>query len=359
MNRSYRLGLLTGDGIGPEIVPVAAACVDAALRAVGGQTISWSEQPIGRSAIESHDTAVPAPTLEALEELDGWILGPHDSASYPPPHNTLLNPSGLIRKHFGLFANIRPAKASPGTNAISPGIDLVIVRENSEGFYADRNTFHGSGEFMPVPGVAIVHGIITERATERIAIAAFELARRRRRHVTIVHKANVLPTAMGLFLETCRRVGALYPDVATDDVHIDAMAARLVRHAAEFDVIVTENMLGDILSDLTGELAGSLGIAASLNYSHDHAMAQASHGSAPDIAGRGSANPIAMILSAAMLLEWLAGTHSDRHLNRAAKLIGDSVESTVAAGITTVDLGGHATTSQFSRAVLAAIGESC
>lgn len=358
MHRSYRLALLKGDGIGPEIVPAAAACVDAALRAVGNRTVTWSERPVGRSAIDSHGIAVPSGTLDALEQQDGWLLGPHDSASYPAPHNTVLNPSGLIRKHFGLFANIRPAKAFPRTPAISPDIDLTIVRENSEGFYADRNTFQGSGEFMPVQGVAVVHGIITEKASERIATAAFELARRRRRHVTIVHKANVLPTAMGLFLNTCRRIAASYPDVVTDDMHIDAMTAHLLRRAPDFDVIVTENMLGDILSDLTGELAGSLGIAPSLNYSDHHAMAQAAHGSAPDIAGQDSANPIAMILSAAMLLEWLAEVHGDRDLARAAQLINDKVESVVVAGIATTDLGGDATTSRFVQAVLTSIDES-
>ena len=174
----------------------------------------------------------------------------------------------------------------------------MIVRENTEGFYADRNTFAGTGEFMPSADVAVCLGIFTRPAVERIARAAFELARRRRNKVTIVHKANVLQLSSGLFKRVCLEVAEGYPDVAVDDFHIDAMTVHLLRRASAFDVVVAENMFGDILSDMAGELAGSLGIAPSINASDDRCMAQASHGSAPDIAGRGLANPIAMILSA-------------------------------------------------------------
>ena len=228
--------------------------------------------------------------------------------AYPEPQRSQLNPSGALRKHFDLYANVRPARAFG--RAVVPDADLVIVRENTEGFYADRNTFAGTGEFMPTPDVAVTMGIITRAAVERIAVTAFELAQRRRKHLTIVHKANVLRLTMGLFRDVCREVGERYPDVVVDDFHIDAMTVHLVRRGGDFDVLVAENMFGDILSDLTGELAGSLGIAPSLNSSDTRAMAQAAHGSAPDIAGRDLANPIAMILSSAMLLDWLASRGS-------------------------------------------------
>ena len=354
----YRIGLLAGDGIGPEIVPAARAAVDAAARAVGLEPVQWVELPLGRSAIDAYGAAVPPQTLAGLDGLEAWMLGPHDSVSYPQPHRSQLNPSGTIRKHAGLFANIRPAKSFPGSPALVPGTDLVIVRENTEGFYADRNTYAGTGEFMPTPDVAIAHGIITRAATEKIAHAAFELAMQRRRHVTIVHKANVLSLTTGLFRDVCREVGAQYPDVTIDDFHIDAMTVHLVRRADRFDVIVTENMFGDILSDLSGELAGSLGIAPSVNSSLTQAMAQAAHGSAPDIAGRDIANPIAMILSAAMLLEWLGGRHDDDRLAQAAQLIRTAVDTTVAAGTATGDLGGSASTSGFAAAVAVAIEAS-
>lgn len=354
---SYRLGVLHGDGIGPEIVPVAVAVMDAATRAAGIAPLTWTTLPFGRAAIDSHGSAVPQETLEALGREDAWILGPHDSVSYPEPHRSQLNPSGTLRKHFDLYANIRPAKAFDHGTAIVPGTDLVIVRENTEGFYADRNTFSGTGEFMPTPDVAIAHGIVTRAATRRIAVEAFELAARRRMHLTIVHKANVLRLTTGLFRDVCLEVANEYPEVRVDDFHIDAMTVHLLRRASEFDVIVTENMFGDILSDLTGEIAGSLGIAPSINNSYSRAMAQAAHGSAPDIAGQDAANPIAIILSGAMLLDWLGKRHADERMHAAASRITAAVAAVVNEGFTTPDLGGSATTSGLGAAVVMAVKE--
>jgi 3-isopropylmalate dehydrogenase len=357
-DRTYRLGVLHGDGIGPEIVPSSVAMVDAAVAAAGVAPIEWTELPLGASAIEDHGSHTPESTLEALDGLDGWLLGPHDSAAYPEPYKSQLNPSGTIRKHFGLYANIRPAKAFEGGNAIVEGTDLVIARENTEGFYADRNTFAGTGEMMPTADVAIMHGIITRAATERIAHSAFRLAAQRRKKVTIVHKANVLKMTTGLFRDVCREVAEQYPDIEVDDFHIDAMTVHLVRRADEFDVIVTENMFGDILSDLAGEVAGSLGIAPSVNSSDTHAMAQAAHGSAPDIAGQDLANPIAMNLSSAMLLEWLASRHDDARLTVAARKIEAGVAATVRSGVSTRDLGGSASCSEFTKVVVESINSA-
>ena len=354
-DKTYRLAVLNGDGIGPEIVPASVKIIDAAVAAVGAPAIDWSELPLGREAIDEFGTAVPPQTLEALNEVDGWLLGPHDSAAYPEPHKSALNPSGTIRKHFGLFANIRPAKAFPGGNAIVENTDLVIVRENTEGFYADRNTFAGTGEMMPTADVAIMHGIITRAATTRIAHEAFKLAMKRDKRVTIVHKANVLKMTTGLFRDVCRDVAKEYPEVTVNDFHIDAVTVHLVRRADKFDVIVTENMFGDILSDLAGEVAGSLGIAPSINSSDTHAMAQASHGSAPDIAGRNIANPIGMILSSAMLLRWLGAKFDDEAILAAADLVEVKVAATVEAGTVTPDMGGSVGTREFADAVVAAI----
>ncbi|MGV0743062.1 isocitrate/isopropylmalate dehydrogenase family protein [Mycolicibacterium sp. XJ870] len=354
-SRTYALGVLPGDGIGPEIVPAAVLVADAAVAEIGIPAIQWRELPLGFKAIEGLNEATPASTLAALAETDGWLLGPHDSAAYPEPFRSQLNPSGTIRKHFDLYANVRPAKAFHGGNAVVANTDLVIMRENTEGFYADRNTYRGTGEFMPTPDVAIAMGIITRSACERIAREAFELASRRRKRVTIVHKANVLKMTTGLFRDVCREVAQNYPEIEVDDYHIDAMTVHLVRRANEFDVLVTENMFGDILSDLAGELAGSLGIAPSLNASQDRAMAQAAHGSAPDIAGQDRANPIAMMLSTAMLFDWLGARHDDSALTQAAALIERSVEATVAQGICTGDMGGNVGCREFSEAVAAAV----
>jgi 3-isopropylmalate dehydrogenase len=352
MTRTYRLGVMPGDGIGPEIVPASVRVVDAALAAAGGGPIDWQELPLGAAAIEFHGSALPDATIEALGGLDGWLLGPHDSAAYPEPFRSRLNPSGAIRKHFDLYANIRPARGFEGVPAIAPDTDLVIVRENTEGFYADRNMFTGSGEFMPTPDVAVAMGVFTRPAIERIARTAFELARRRRGKLAIVHKANVLRLSSGLFKKVCLEVAQGYPDVEVEDFHIDAMTVHLLRRAAAFDVLVAENMFGDILSDLVGELAGSLGIAPSVNASDDRCMAQAAHGSAPDIAGTGLANPIAMILSAGMLLDWLGTRHGDDRALDAAVRVEEGVRAAVRGGVSTVDLGGTASTDQFTDAVI-------
>jgi len=350
---SLRLGVLEGDGIGPEIVPAAIAVADAALRKAS-TSVEWVPLPVGLAAIRDHGSALPPATVSALEGLDGWVMGPHDSAAYPAEHRAVLNPSGFLRKHFDLYANIRPARTFRNVPARVPHADLVIVRENTEGFYADRNTFEGTGEFMPTADVAITMGVFSRPRIERIAREAFTLARMRRRHVTIVHKANVL-RATAFFRDICREVAAGIPDVTVDDAHVDAMAAHLVRRPGDFDVIVTENMFGDILSDLAGELTGSLGLAASINASNRVAMAQAAHGSAPDIAGRGIANPSAMMLSVAWLLDWAAERHGDARLRDAGARMAMAVERTLGLEIFTADLGGHVTTAAFTRAVIAQI----
>ncbi|GEE03248.1 3-isopropylmalate dehydrogenase [Gordonia spumicola] len=350
---SVRLAVLPGDGIGPEVVPAA---VEVARRALDshGVTLETVDVPFGASAIESHGAPVPESTLDALADIDLWLVGPHDSASYPPAFRHPA-PGAVMRKQFDLFANLRPARAIPGVHATAADIDLLIVRENSEGLYADRNMAVGSGEFMPTPDVALSVGLITRAATERIAVEAFEAARRRRGHVTVVHKANVLRLTTGLFRDVCLQVATRYPDVTVDTEHVDAMAALLVRRPADFDVVVTENLFGDILSDLAAELSGSLGLAASLNSSADRAMAQAVHGAAPDIAGRDVANPVATIGSVSMLLRWEGERSGSESLTAAADSIDGAVAHVLADGVATADLGGSASTSAFTAAVLAAM----
>ncbi|WP_330253910.1 isocitrate/isopropylmalate family dehydrogenase [Nocardia sp. NBC_00565] len=350
-----RLGLIDGDGIGPEVVRATRAVVDEAMSAAGATPVYWVPLLMGHRAIEEFGDPLPEQTCTALDELDAWILGPHDNAAYPPEHRAAVAPGGAIRKRFGLYANIRPARAFAGIKATAPDIDLVIVRENSEGFYADRNMFAGSGEFRPTPDVAMAVGVVTRQACERIAHEAFRLAAARRKRVTIVHKANVLPMTMGLFRDVCRDIAHAYPGIEVDDEHVDATAAHLVRAARDYDVLVTENLFGDILSDLAAELSGSLGIAASLNCSATKAMAQAVHGAAPTLAGHNRANPAALQLSAAMLLHWLGIRDNNRALLSAGERIERAVATTFAAGIATADLGGLASTSEFTEQVAARV----
>lgn len=351
--RRLSVGVLDGDGIGPEIVPVAVDVASAAAASEGIE-FDWVRAPLGSQAIAECGTPMPESTLAALDSLDVWILGPHDSASYPEQFRTALTPGAVIRKRFGLYANIRPCRAYRGVAATAPDIDVVIARENSEGLYADRNMEVGSGEFMPTPDIALAVGVITRDASRRIAREAFRLAQQRTRHVTIVHKANVLRLSTGLFRDACREVAAEYPDVVVDEQHVDAMAALLVRRPADFDVLVTENLFGDILSDLAAELAGSLGTAGSINCSDTKAMAQASHGAAPDIAGRGIADPVGILASTAMMLRWWGEHRDDDALTRCASRIDNAVEATLAAGIRTADLGGTASTREFGDAVATA-----
>ncbi|OBB91974.1 isocitrate/isopropylmalate dehydrogenase family protein [Mycolicibacterium peregrinum] len=350
------LGVLLGDGIGPEIVDAATRVAEQAL-ATASVDVHWRELAFGIEAIGEFGTPLPEPTLAELDGLPGWILGPHDNAGYPDQFRGTLSPGGAIRKRYNLFANIRPARTlSTAVHAVCPDLDVVIVRENTEGFYADRNMYDGAGEFMPTPDVALAVAVFTRTACERIAHQAFQLAVARRKSVTIAHKTNVLAKTTGLFRDVCLTVAESYPDVEVRGEHIDALAARLVSHPRDFDVIVAENMFGDILSDLAGQLSGSLGMGPSINASHTHAMAQAAHGSAPDIAGRDIANPVAMILSTAMLLRWLAGRDGGTPaLGGAADRIEQAIRRVLDAGVGTPDIGGSASTSSFTEHVLAAL----
>ncbi|MGZ5652334.1 MAG: isocitrate/isopropylmalate family dehydrogenase, partial [Usitatibacter sp.] len=231
-------------------------------------------------------------------------------------------------------------------------MDLVIVRENTEGFYADRNMHQGLGEFMPTPDVALAVRKVTAKASERIARSAFRLSMKRRRKVTAVHKQNVMRISDRLFLDEVRKVAGEFPDIAYDEQLVDSMAAMLVRDAARYDVIVTTNMFGDILSDEAAELSGSLGLAGSINASEAHCMAQAQHGSAPDLAGKDRANPTALLLSAGMLLEWISLRHRNESFARAHGAIESAVDALLKdPARRTADLGGPLGTRAFSHAV--------
>ena len=273
---------------------------------------------------------------------------------YPPREQGGVNPSGAMRIGLDLYANIRPAASRAGLPHFGrTPMDLVIVRENTEGFYADRNMHQGAGEFMPTPDLALsvrkisAHGIAAHRQSPRSSSRARAGARSRR-----CTRSNVLKVTEGLFLREVRKVAADYPDVACDEQLIDSMAALLVRDAARFDVVLTTNMYGDILSDEATELSGSLGLAASINAGDAHCMAQAQHGSAPDIAGQDRANPVSLVLSAAMLLGWLAQKHRLPDFARAQRFIETAVDDLIKDPATrTADLGGPLGTKAFTAAL--------
>ncbi|MGB3386913.1 MAG: isocitrate/isopropylmalate family dehydrogenase, partial [Pseudaminobacter sp.] len=246
MNTHLVIGILNGDDIGHEIVP-AAVDVTRAAAARTGLEIDWRPLPIGRTALDTHGSTFPAGTMEALSKMDGFILGPIGHQAYPKVAGA-INPHPIMRKQFGLFANIRPTRSYPGLGALHEGVDLVIVRENNEGFQPDRNVVAGSGEFRPTEDVTISVRVITRAGSARVARAAFEIAQHRRKRLTVVHKNTVFKLGCGMFVEECHRVAREFPDVTVDEVIVDTMAMRLLRDPESFDVVVTTNMFGDILT---------------------------------------------------------------------------------------------------------------
>lgn len=346
-----RIVILPGDDIGPEITAATRKVLDV-LDAKLDLGLLLDERAMGLATLDSHASTLPRSVLDDARAADGVILAPVSTYDYPPADEGGINPSAHIRIALDLYANIRPSRTRAGVHNVADDMDIVVVRENTEGFYADRNMLGGSGEFQPSEDLALAVRKVSAAASQRIARTAFELAMRRDKHVTMVHKANVLKVTDGLFVREVVKVAEEFPAVRLDEMLIDAMAARLIREPEAFDVIVTTNMYGDILSDEAAALCGGLGLASALNAGDEHAVAQAVHGSAPDIAGRGIANPAALMLSAAMLLDWLGTRHDKPILNVAADLLEGAVNAALAdARNHTPDLGGDATTESFASAV--------
>ena len=345
-----KLVVLPGDGIGPEISAVTVSILKQL-----DLGLTFETHDVGLASLKREGSTFPSRVLEACRAADGIVLGPVSHLDYPPRAQGGANPSGDLRIALDLYANIRPARSRKGLPhwGRTP-MDLVIARENTEGFYADRNMHLGVGEFMPTPDLALSVRKITAQGSRRIARTAFELARTRSRKVTAVHKVNVLKVTEGLFLRETRQVAEEFRDVAYDEQLIDSMAALLVRDAARFDVVVTTNMYGDILSDEAAELSGSLGLAASINAGERHCMAQAQHGSAPDIAGQDRANPASLVLSAAMLLGWLGVKRRNERFLQASKAVEAAVDALIEDPQTrTRDLGGTLGTRAFGEKIAA------
>ena len=347
-----KIVVLPGDGIGPETMTATVAVLQAASEKFNLQ-LELQHDIAGHDSLKQHGATVTQALLEKVKKADGLMLGPMATYDFKDEAKGEINPSMFFRKHLDLFANIRPARTYAGVKTITSNFDLIVVRENTEGFYADRNMAAGNGEVLVTPDVGIALRRITRECCERIARSAFELAMQRHKHVTLVHKHNVLKITDGIFLDACHRVAKDFPDVQVDDFIVDAMMAHVVRAPARFDVIVTTNMFGDILSDLTAELSGSLGMGGSLNAGVHHAMGQAAHGSAPDIAGQDIANPFSLILSAAMLLRWHAQRSGQGAFAHAATSIENAIAHCVAHGQSTRDVGGQLGTRATGDAVIA------
>ena len=347
--------VLPGDGIGPEITEATMGVLgEVNSRLALG--LQFETRDIGLVALRDTGSTLPDAVVDRVSDVDGVILGPVSHYEYPPRNEGGLNPSGELRTRFKLYANIRPCRSREDLTVLRRPMDLIIVRENTEGFYSDRNMFAGQAEFMPDENSAFSIRKITATASAAVARVAFELAQERRRKVTAVHKANVVKLSDGLFLREVRKVAADYPDVELEELIVDATAAALIRRPDSFDVLVTTNMFGDILSDEASELSGSLGLGGSISVGGSVCVAQAQHGSAPDIAGRNIANPTSLILSASMLLQWLGRRHEDARLQQAAHAIERAVEEVLGVPESrTRDVGGTQNTDQYCASVLAAL----
>jgi isocitrate dehydrogenase (NAD+) len=329
--------LIEGDGIGPEIAAATVAAVEAA-----GGTIAWERADAGAGAVKKHGDPLPQATIDSIKKHQLALKGP------------LATPSGAgyrsvnvtLRQLFDLYANVRPVQTIPGVPSRYTGVDLVIVRENTEDLYAGVEHY-----VDPRRTAAESIAIITKFGSERVIVYAFEYARRHgRKKVTLVHKANILKMSNGLFLDTGREVAKRYPDLQFDDMIVDATAMKLVTAPERFDVIVTMNLFGDILSDLTAGLVGGLGVAPAANIGDGGcALFEAVHGTAPDIAGKGIANPTGLMLSAAMLLDHVEQRDAAGRLRTGVRAALASPETR------TGDLGGKATTARFTDAVIRAM----
>ena len=345
--------VLPGDGIGPEISRATCDVLSrlSDLRCLG---LSLNFLEVGLVTLKKFGTTLPEKVSACVRSTEAFIIGPLSTSDYPPLNEGGVNPSAYFRTKLELYANMRPARTRSGLPSMVSDMDLLIMRENTEGFYACRSMYRGSGEFMPDADTAFAIRKISRQASRRIALAAFEQARIRRKRVCVIHKRNVLKVSDGLFLETVREVASSFPEVNLEELLVDAAVSLLIRDASHFDVILTTNMFGDILSNEAAELSGGLGLGPSLNFGDDQAMAQASHGSAPDIAGQNKANPTALILSATMLLDWLGSRHQRLDLVEAARDLQRAVDRALEKEETrTSDLQGPLGTQGFASVVAA------
>lgn len=329
-----KVTLLPGDGIGPEVTAATVRVLEAA-----GADFEWESHVAGAEAVERSGEPLPDEVLESIRRNKVCLKGPVTT----PVGKGFRSVNVQLRRELELYANLRPAKTIPGLEGRYRGVDLVVVRENTEGLYSGI-------EHQVVPGVVESLKIITEKASTRIAEFAFQYARDNgRRRVTAVHKANIMKLSDGLFLECFRQVATKYPEVEADDRIIDALCMQLVMQPETYDVLLLENLYGDIVSDLCSGLVGGLGVSPGANLGDDAAVFEAVHGSAPDIAGRGLANPMALMRSGVLMLRHLGMKDEEVRLAKALRKV------VVEERIHTRDLGGTASTQQFTEAVVRAI----
>jgi 3-isopropylmalate dehydrogenase len=356
-SNALHIAVLPGDGIGPEVM-AAALEILRKVEAKSSLAFRFTEAPAGANNYLATGKSISEATLKLCAEADAILLGACGLPSVRYPDNTEIAPQIELRFHFDLYAGVRPARLIPGvpspiTGADQRGIDLVLIRESTEGLFASM------GKGVVTDKDARETLVITRRTSERLFEFSFKLAERRKARgrrgaLTCVDKANVFK-AFAFFREMFDEAARRHPDVKADHLYVDACAAMLVRRPWDFDVMVTENMFGDILSDLTAGLVGGMGMAPSADIGDNHAVFQPCHGTAPDIMGQGKANPTAMILSAAMMLDWLGDKLGIESATEASERIERAVDKAYADGIKPIEFGGSNGTADIAKAVLAGL----
>ncbi len=334
MSKTYRIAVLTGDGIGPEVTEAALDTLEASKR-TSDFDLDLLYGEAGYHCISKYGTNLPDGTVDLLKRADACLKGPMTT---PEELGAPVSVAVKIRKLFNLYANVRPCRTFPNVEALKPNIDLVIVRENTEGLYSGV-------EYEVSPGVGVAMRIITKEACLRVADYAFKLAMKRRKHLTYVHKGNILRITDGIFKDAVAETAKKYPDVVVTDIHVDAATMHLVKKPESFDVLLTTNLFGDILSDEAAQVTGSLGLAAGANIGNRYGMFEPVHGSAPKYAGLNRVNPTAAVMSVQMMLDYLGE-------KEAATKIETAILEVLREGKTrTADLGGSSSTREMGAAI--------
>jgi isopropylmalate/isohomocitrate dehydrogenase-like protein len=334
VSKTCNIAVLKGDGIGPEVTGAAVNVLEA-VQDTSNLKLRFLYGEAGYHCIAEHGTNLPEETIALLKRADACLKGPMTTPETP---GAPVSAAVKIRKMFSLYANVRPCRSFPNVEALKPNIDLVVVRENTEGMYSGV-------EYEVAPGVGVALRIITKEASLRVVEFAFKLATKRKKHLTYVHKGNILRITDGIFKDAVKMVAPKYPDVAIDDVHIDAMAMHLIKKPETYDVIVTTNLFGDVISDEAAQVTGSLGLAAGANIGDAYGMFEPVHGSAPKYTGMNRVNPAATIMAAQMMMDYLGE-------KKAAEKIEKAVMKVLSEGeVRTADLGGSSTTSEMSDAI--------
>ena len=338
----YKISVITGDGIGPELTEATLKILDAVQKRFGLKlNLIYAEA--GDTCQQKRGVPLPEDSVQKIKDSHACLKG--------PVGETAADVIVKLRLMFDLYANLRPIKTYPATDAARPDIDMFFVRENTEDVY--------KGLEYAIGDTTLCLRVITRKACERIAKKAFEIARLRngKKKVTAIHKANVMRVTDGLFASVCRETAKQYPDIAFNELYVDAASMRLIKEPQDFDVLCTCNMFGDILSDEAAQLVGGLGMAPGANIGDTFALFEPIHGSAPNRAGKHTANPLSMILAAKMMLDWLGERYNDAKCINAAAAIEDAVVKTLLASNTVPDLGGNKTTVGMAEAIAAAIME--